>query len=206
MNKKIKILITIIVCIILAIFFYPKDCGRMPDNLMLKVEKSNISKFCNCLGIRISYPFQMLGTPPCYCLGIPTSWQCYYEEVKSEYEPSETIYVPCDFQHKEKKNISISDWKTYSNPEVNFTFKYPNNWEIIDDYFYETASGAESETRTITLQKIKDENSNNWIRINPRQFQREFGKCEGIFCTYSEDQRILDIFSKMSATFELIEN
>ena len=64
------------------------------------------------------------------------------------------------------------NWNIYSNSEVNFTFKYPKDWEIIDDYFYETLEGVKSPHRTVTLHKINGSDE-DWIVINLQQFAYE---------------------------------
>jgi hypothetical protein len=108
------------------------------------------------------------------------------------------------------QDTSIEGWQTYSNLETDLTFKYPKNWEIIEDYFYETAGGIKSENRTVILQKIGDNDSNNWIRINPRQFQCSAGIClntdNNIFATYSKEPEIQDIFNQILSTFKLTES
>ena len=110
----------------------------------------------------------------------------------------EEIEIQPQFSTKDE----TADWKTYTNPEADFTFEYPSNWEIIDDYFYETASGIKAKQRTIILQEIGNKNSNDWIRMNPRQFQSNVGKCKGSFCTYSEKIEVLNIFNKVAESFK----
>lgn len=125
-----------------------------------------------------------------------------------------TIIVGVAFWFCPEKEIvppqdETADWKTYSNPEVNFTLKYPKDWEITGDYFYETATGIKSEKRTVVLQKVGNQDSNNWIRINPRQFQCNPGKCIDIdgntIATYSKEPEIQDIFNQMLSTFRFTE-
>jgi len=60
-----------------------------------------------------------------------------------------------------------SQWKTYSNPDANFTFEYGNGWEVKEDYVYETAAGESSGLRTIILCpiEINDYNTNE-LRCN----------------------------------------
>jgi len=117
---------------------------------------------------------------------------------------SESVKKDVVINNKEVKN-ETTDWQTYSNPKANFTFKYPNDWEIIEDYFYETAAGSKAKNPTIVLQKIGDDDSNNWIRINQRQFNCECGKCAGIFGTYSKDSEVLNIFDRIVESFKKIE-
>ena len=95
-------------------------------------------------------------------------------------------------------------WQNYFNPQNNFAFKYPKDWEITDDGFYKTAY-------VITMQKIgDDENSNDWIRINSPQFQEEYGRCIEVYnqkiCTYSSDTDVLEIFEMVAASFKLEES
>ena len=102
-----------------------------------------------------------------------------------------------------------SDWKTYDNSETNFTFKYPKNWEISEDYFYETVSGVKPERRTVNLKEIGENKLNNWILINQRQFLCDQSKCEIIagneIGTYSKNSEILIVFEQIISTFKLIE-
>jgi hypothetical protein len=101
----------------------------------------------------------------------------------------------------------IITWNVYANPEADFTFKYPSNWEVIEDYYYESASGMKAKVRTVTLREKGDEDSNNWIRINPRQFMRRFGLCKTVdgneICTYSENLEVLKIFNEIMETFSV---
>ncbi len=97
------------------------------------------------------------------------------------------------------------DWNVYSNPEVNFTFKYPKDWEITADHYYETIAGIKASIPTIVLKKISSENS--VISINQRQFLCEQGRCETILEneieTYSKDAETLSVFEKIISTFKL---
>jgi hypothetical protein len=113
------------------------------------------------------------------------------------------------FRFIEPISDEITNWKTYENPEVNFTFKYPLDWEITDDYFYETAGGVKAKQRTVILREKGDENSNDWIRINPRQFQCSLGKCEGVYdntiATYSQNSGIINVFNQILSTFRSLK-
>jgi hypothetical protein len=104
------------------------------------------------------------------------------------------------------KNANTAHWEKYSHKEANFTFRYPKGWEIIDDDFYETAGGAIATQRSVNLQKIGDEEADNWIRINPRQFDESDGKCvtkgKDSLCTYSKDAEVLTVFKKIVASFK----
>ena len=97
-------------------------------------------------------------------------------------------------------NDSDTDiWLSYSNDENKFTFKYPREWEVIDEGFYKTAYA-------LTIKKTGgDEDSDNWIRINSPQFQAEDGKCiecnNQFICTYSKDANVIAIFKRVAASF-----
>ncbi|MDU9047618.1 MAG: hypothetical protein Q3M30_02130 [Candidatus Electrothrix sp. Rat3] len=106
-------------------------------------------------------------------------------------------------------------WQEYNNPKSGFLFTYPTEWELIDDFLYQTAGALSAGTGegmwTINLQQIgKEEDSANWIRINPRQFQDEDGTCMTVsqqqICTYSRDAGVLAILKKIAASFRLQEN
>ena len=97
-------------------------------------------------------------------------------------------------------DADIANWQSYSNAENKFSFKYPKDWEVIDEGFYKTGFG-------LTIQKISgSEDSDNWIRINSPQFQEEDGQCvevnKQLICTYSHDADILDIFKSVAASFK----
>ena len=123
----------------------------------------------------------------------------YYWPLEKEVE------IPEENQPKDE----TVNWRVYSSSETNFTFRYPENWEIIDDYFYETAAGIKSEQRTVILQKIGDEDSNNWIRINPIQFQYHIGKCietnGNTIGTYSKDSEVLEVFDNIVTSFQIVQ-
>jgi hypothetical protein len=98
-------------------------------------------------------------------------------------------------------DIDTANWQSYSNAESKFSFKYPKDWEVIDEGFYKTSFG-------LTIQRIGgSEDSDNWIRINSPQFQEEDGKCievdKQFICTYSKDANVLDIFKRVAASFKL---
>jgi hypothetical protein len=105
--------------------------------------------------------------------------------------------------------IQHFSWNIYSDQRAGFTFKYPRNWEITENNFYGTAGGTKSEKPTIVLQEIMEENSNNWIKINPKQFQCDLGECvhieDNVVATYSEITGIKNIFNQICSSFRSIE-
>jgi len=98
------------------------------------------------------------------------------------------------------------NWNIYSNPEAKFTFKYPKNWVIDNEFNYETLGGIKSERRTVYLKRVNG-SSNDWICINPIRFSTTgatWVEIEGnIIATYSQDPEVLDVFYKLIKTFEV---
>lgn len=113
------------------------------------------------------------------------------------------VFVICGYATAREigDDADTANWQSYSNAENKFSFKYPKDWEVIDDGFYKTAFG-------LTIQKIGgSEDSDNWIRINSPQFQEEDGTCTEVnkqfICTYSHDADVLSIFKRIAASFQL---
>ncbi len=70
------------------------------------------------------------------------AWQ-YYWGPSEKQNPLPTLIIPT--------SIKTTNWKTYSNPEAKFTFKYPENWEVKADYYYQTSAGVKAVKPTIVL-------------------------------------------------------
>lgn len=106
-----------------------------------------------------------------------------------------------------KEEAMPAHWKAYANPQAGFTFKYPEGWIIEEDYFYETAAGERAKYPTVVLKQIGNENPNDLIVINQRQFQCGWGKCvtidHNLMGTYSNNLEILTIFDQIVASFEV---
>ncbi|MBN1880737.1 MAG: hypothetical protein JW885_01075 [Deltaproteobacteria bacterium] len=102
-----------------------------------------------------------------------------------------------------------ASWRTYTSSDSSLTFRYPPDWEIISDFVYETAGGAAADVPSIELGKIGNENSNDWIRINPRQFQTEYGTCleagKHTVCTYSSDPAVVSIMELIVSSFSIAD-
>lgn len=94
------------------------------------------------------------------------------------------------------------DWKTYSNPEADFTFEYPPDWKIKEDYLYETAAGVKAEHRTVVLVQVGKEA--NEISINVPQFA-----CEAEWVgphwigTCSKASEVLEVLDGVVSSFQL---
>jgi len=106
-------------------------------------------------------------------------------------------------------DLQPREWKTCLNPEADFTFKYPVEWVVEDEYFYETPAGEKAEYLTVILRETGNEALNDRIVINSRQPQCEFGTCVEVgphlISTYTDDPEILDIFDKIVSTLEISE-
>ena len=103
-----------------------------------------------------------------------------------------------------------SNWQTYTSGSGHpLSFRYPPGWEILEDFIYETAGGAKGSLPMITLGKIGTDDSNDWIRINPRQFQTEYGTClvwgGHNICTYSSNPDITDLMERIVSTFSVVD-
>lgn len=103
---------------------------------------------------------------------------------------------------------NTATWKTYSNPQYAFIFKYPQNWVVEDEGYHETAGRCRADVPSLALyEQGKEENSNDWIRVNPRQFMREDGSCLEIrkhaICTYSTDAAVPAAYNHFVADFTL---
>lgn len=98
------------------------------------------------------------------------------------------------------------DWQIYSNPTYRFSFEYPVDWEIQEEFVPETAAGVEGDLITIILARVGEEDANHWIRINPRQFQHEVGTCREIdvhsICTYSGSPEVIAVLDHIHTAFE----
>ena len=104
-----------------------------------------------------------------------------------------------------------ANWKTYSNPEANFIFKYPNSWEIKKDYEYKSAACQIDPKckgiRVVELGKIG--NSKILISINRPQ-------CSGIkhdtlpgnnwICVFDDNSETLNVYEKIKDSFQVVSN
>jgi len=64
------------------------------------------------------------------------------------------------------------DWDAYAHATAGIEFRYPQEWEVKEDYYYETAANVESVVPTLTIGKADEESdigSTNRISINLRQ-------------------------------------
>jgi hypothetical protein len=103
-----------------------------------------------------------------------------------------------------------SQWQTYFNSEAGLSFKYPSDWKVEDEGFYETAGGVKSDKWSLIIYRDgHKEDSNDWIRFNPRQFQVGDGQCIQVdandICTYSNDAQVLSTFRKVAATTKVTQ-
>lgn len=101
--------------------------------------------------------------------------------------------------------VQAREWPIYNHPQGRFGFRYPPEWEIIDEYYYETAAGEQSPYLTVILAQIGNNDPNEEIIINPRQPQCEHGLCQEIgphlILTYSEHEYVQKVFERIVASF-----
>jgi len=132
-------------------------------------------------------------------------------ELVGRYEVIADIYnVTPVFKNSEIED-ETANWKTYLNPEVNFIFRYPNNWEIKKDYEYKSATCQVDPkckgVRLVELGGIGD--SKILISINRPQ-------CSGIkhdtlpgnnwICVFDDNLETLNIYEKIKDSFQLVSN
>lgn len=130
------------------------------------------------------------------------------KEIYLDVENGQVISIQHVHNTEQNKPTNTAIWKTHTNPEYNFIFKYPQNWVVEDEGYYETAGGCRADVPSLMLyEQGKEENSDDWIRINPRQFMLEDGRCFKIgnytICTYSRDATVLAVYNGFIANFTL---
>lgn len=100
--------------------------------------------------------------------------------------------------------------RLYQNPAANFTFAYPETWEVAYEAVYETAAGHTAEKFSVKLKPIGNEDPNDAIRINPRQFACSDGRCEeiegNVIGTYSRNPEIIVAYEIVVETFSVAKN
>ena len=100
-------------------------------------------------------------------------------------------------------STSTADWQTYANPEANFTFKYPKDWEIREEYFYK-----QKEYLTVVICR-KNEDAyyqGNCIRINEPQCPCETKWIQGNWISICvEDSEIVGIYNQVIKSFKIPE-
>ena len=100
-----------------------------------------------------------------------------------------------------------SSWLTHTSCDSSLSFRYPPDWEITEDFLYTTAAGVTADVPSIMLEQIGNEDPSDWIRINPRQFQDQFGTCleagEHTICTYSKDPAVKEVMERIVSTFSM---
>jgi hypothetical protein len=118
-----------------------------------------------------------------------------------------------------KATDETANWKTYSNPEVDFTFKYPPDWEIKQEYQYKsTACQADPNckgVRYIFLNRIDDTRSANMGEKDKFGIAINMPQCTGVkwsdlpgnnwICVFDEKSETLEIFNQMLSTFRFLK-
>lgn len=109
----------------------------------------------------------------------------------------------------------MEDWQIYKNDLADFTFKYPMEWEIREDYLYETGGGTKAEHRAIVLCDKKNEKNSSGdysmkdcIQINmPQAPENERTKKIGdnYLNLYSDALEIIKIYEKVADSFQITD-
>ncbi|OGF20637.1 hypothetical protein A2Y83_03745 [Candidatus Falkowbacteria bacterium RBG_13_39_14] len=118
----------------------------------------------------------------------------------------------------EYKNLNLSEtanWQIYKNDLADFTFKYPMEWDIREDYLYESSGGTKAEHRAIVLCDKKNEKNSSGdysmkdcIQINmPQAPENEQTKKIGdnYLNLYSDNPEIIKIYEKVADSFQIID-
>jgi len=111
------------------------------------------------------------------------------------------------------------NWKTYSSPETDFTFRYPPNWEIKEEYQYKSAAcGIDPKckgARYIFLNKIVDTRQPGVCEREKFGIAINMPQCSGVkhsslpgnnwICVFDEDPAALNSYEKIKNSFQLIK-
>jgi len=118
---------------------------------------------------------------------------------------------------QEETETETANWKTYSNAEVNFSFKYPPGWEIKQEYQYKSAACQVDPNckgvRYIFLNRIDDTRPANMGEKDKFGIAINMPQCTGVkwsdlpgnnwICVFDENPETLEIFNQMLSTFTL---
>jgi len=86
MDKRVKIIIAILILVTVIVILYPKECGsRNSDYNQEYLPNELYIEDCSCLGYEYTTNSDALGLAGCggscpdneYCMGIPTGKECY---------------------------------------------------------------------------------------------------------------------------------
>ena len=152
------------------------------------------------------------------------SWKYFGEVSDLEKNGNKIIKPIVEKQTEESEIISkavneIANWKTYNNPEVNFTFKYSNYWEIKEDYQYKSvACSADPKckgVRNIFLNKMEDSRIAGLCEREKCGIAINMPQCNGIknsdlpgnnwICLFDESPDALKIYQRIKDSFQLKE-
>lgn len=103
---------------------------------------------------------------------------------------------------------AADEWVEYQSPGTGVRFRYPADWQVIEDGHYaEAAQAGRLHARVILAPRGADaeHQSNDWIRLNPQQFMPGQGTCVELgddrFCTYSDSPQVLAVLHQMAEHF-----
>jgi len=118
--------------------------------------------------------------------------------------PEEEITEEVEDEIADTSVSSVQAWQTYTNPAANFTFEYPKDWEIREEYFYKDNPDP---TIVICGKEEPEGVIANCIQINMPQFP-----CETVswvnrnwigICV--NDPGIVGVYEKLVSSFIFIE-
>lgn len=103
-------------------------------------------------------------------------------------------------------NADNSDWNVYSNPQTNFTFKYPKDWQVKDYEYKSAACQANSDCTGIWVIELKKpEDTKTLIAINLPQcsgFKNDDLLGNNWICLFEENNETLEIYENIKKSFQ----
>ncbi len=114
----------------------------------------------------------------------------------------------------------LTNWKDYPNPEVNFTFKYPSDWEIKEQYEYKSAACQMDPkckgVRYIFINKIADSRPANMGEKDKFGIAINMPQCTGVkrsdlvgdnwICVFDVNPEVLNIYEGIKKSFQLTKD
>lgn len=112
-----------------------------------------------------------------------------------------------------------ADWKVYSNPAVDFTLKYPPDWEIKEEYQYKSAACQMDPScegvRYIFLNKVDDPRPANTGESEKFGIVINMPQCTGVqhddlpgnnwICLFDEDPLTPKIYENIRDSFQIMD-
>ncbi len=165
------------------------------DNEETRIDGNDATKFILEQEGLEQYKFILYYVPYTH-LGINRLFKGNTEQsIRKDYCEAEVFYTMLG---------SYTHGQEHTNDECSFSFKYPLSWEINKNFYYETAAGEKAQIPTIHLKAEDNKDSNDWIRLNPRQSDCFFVTSPTITTEYINGNEIT-IYSNESTGGHCIE-